>query len=99
MGMTYTDSFETRKAVSDMKVGGVTYRWDYIATSPIDGNAREVNATLYRVEGETDARLGYANYINGSTNVLFNSSDALPVDIQEVVCGQFYADLKQLLFG
>ena len=97
MGMTYTDSYETRKAVSDMTIGEVKYKWEYIATSPIDGRAYEVNATAYRLDGEQSVRLGYGSYAKGNSNVRFDTAGNVSVEVQAALSGQFYADLVVLI--
>lgn len=95
MGMTYVDEYETRKAVSEKVIEDVTYRWEYVAVSPIDGKVKEVNAIIYKVEGDNKSRCGYGSYSNIMTSVRFESSIA-SVDAQFELVTRFYEDLKTL---
>lgn len=97
MGMTYTDSYETRKAYSNVVVSEVDYVIDYIIKSPIDGKANEVNATFYRVDGENKLRLGYGSYYDGATSVRFDSSASEPIEVQCAINEQFMNDLTNIL--
>lgn len=97
MGMTYVDEYETRKAVSEKVIGEVTYRWEYVAVSPIDGKVKEVNATIYKIEGDNKTRLGYGSYNNGPTSVRFDGANVVAVDVQAILSAQFYMDLQQLI--
>lgn len=95
MGITYTDSYETRKANNSLSVGNVDYLLDYIVKSPIDGKANEVNATFY--QGEEKKRIGYGNYYDGASSVRFDSSTNVPFDAQKAVSEQFMNDLTDIL--
>lgn len=97
MGMTYTEEYETRKAVSEVTIGESSYKWEYIAKAPIDGKADEVSATIYRMGAEQPARLGYASYINGATSVRFDSSTGPFIEVQAALSAQFYSDLAVLI--
>ena len=97
MGITYTDSYETRKAHSEMAVNDVNYVIDYIIKSPIDGKANEVNATFY--QGDDKKRIGYGSYYESASSVRFDSSANVPFDAQKAVSEQFYTDVEQILVG
>lgn len=100
MGMTYTDSYETRKAYSNVVVSEVDYVIDYIIKSPIDGKANEVNATFYRVDGdngENKFRLGYGSHSDRATTVRFDSSGDEPIEVQRAINEQFMNDLTNIL--
>lgn len=94
--MTYVDEYETRKAVSEKVIGEVTYRWEYVAVSPIDGKVKEVNATIYKIEGDNKTRLGYGSYNAIATSVRFDGN-VIGVDVQGDLVAQFYEDLKTLI--
>lgn len=93
MGMTYTDSYETRKAHNEVSVNNVVYGLDYIIKSPIDGKATEVNATFYQGE----KRIGYGSYYNGASSVRFDAESAVPMNAQKSVSEQFMTDLEEIL--
>ena len=95
MGMTYTDSYETRKANHSLTVGDVNYNLDYIIKSPIDGKANEVNATFY--QGEENERIGYGSYYNGASGVRFDSDSSVPFEVQKAVNEMFMNDLDEIL--
>jgi len=96
MAITYTEQFETRKAVTEMAMGDGNYAIEYIATGPIDGTPTEVNATMY-VIGEIKKRVGYGSFANGVTNVRFDSSYVTTVSNQATIASQFYNDLQSIL--
>lgn len=93
MGMTYTDSYETRKAHNEVSVDKVVYSLDYIIKSPIDGKATEVNATFYQGE----KRIGYGSYYNGASGVRFDAEAVVPMNAQKAVSEQFMIDLTEIL--
>lgn len=97
MGMTYTDSYETRKANHSLTVGDVNYNLDYIIKSPIDGKANDVNATFYEGDDENRMRIGYGNYNEGALGVRFDSSSQVPFDVQKAVNELFMNDLTEIL--
>lgn len=96
MGITYTDSYETRKAHSEMAVGEITYVIDYIIKSPIDGKADEVNATFYQSTDERK-RIGYGSYYDGASSIRFDSSASVLFGVQKAVSEQFMNDLNEIL--
>lgn len=97
MGMTYTESYETRKAVSPITIGDVMYKWEYIIKSPIDGKANEVNGTVYRISDEQNIRLGYASYADDATSVRFDSANKVSIETQSALAEQLYADLVLII--
>lgn len=97
MGITYTEEYETRRAVSETAVGERNFVLEYIARSPIDGVANEVNATLYEVEGETKTRVGYGSLYGGASSVRFDSAASVAVDVQAALATRFYNDLTELI--
>lgn len=96
MGITYTDSYETRKANNSLSVGNVDYLLDYIVKSPIDGKANEVNATFYQGADEKK-RIGYGSYSGGASSVRFDSTHSVPIDAQKALSAQYMNDLAEIL--
>ena len=95
MGITYTDSYETRMAHSQVTVNDVNYVIDYTIKSPIDGKANEVNATFY--QEEENKRIGYGSYYNDAFSVRFDSDSLVPFDAQRAVNEMFMNDLAEIL--
>lgn len=96
MGMTYTDSYETRKAQSKVSVNDLNYVIDYIVKSPIDGKANEVNASFYQGADEKK-RIGYGSYSGGASSVRFDSTHSVPIDAQKALSAQYMNDLAEIL--
>lgn len=96
MGMTYTDSYETRKAHSEVSVNDMNYVIDYIVKSPIDGKANEVNASFYQGADEKK-RIGYGSYSGGASSVRFDSFHSVPIDAQKALNAQYMNDLAEIL--
>lgn len=96
MAITYTEQFETKKAVVEIELSDGKYMIEYIATGPIDGTPNEVNATVYLI-GEQRKRVAYASYAQNVTTMRFDSSYVTTVSNQAIISAQFYNDLQSIL--
>lgn len=96
MGITYTEEYETRKAVSEMGLAEGTFRIEYIAKGPIDGSPDDVSATVYRVDEEKDIRIGYGSYVKGASNIRFEAGGA-GMESQASICARFYGDVQTIV--
>lgn len=96
MAITYTEQYETKKAVVEMALSDGSYTIEYIATGPIDGTPTEVNATVYAI-GDTRKRVAYGSYANGVTTMRFDASYVTTVSNQATISAQFYNDLQSIL--
>lgn len=96
MGMTYTEEYETRKAVSEMELDEGTFRIEYIAKGPIDGKPEDVNATVYRVGTDGDVRIGYGGYVKGASSIRFEAGGA-SMESQAGITARFYGDVQTIV--
>ena len=97
MGLTITESFETRKAYSEVFVDGIVYFIDYVATGPIDGQPTDVNGYFFRTQEEDKVRVGYGYYGKGVSSIRFESGANVPLSAQVAVTSLFMNDLAEII--
>lgn len=96
MGITYTEEYETRKAVSEIELAEGNFRIEYIAKGPIDGSPDDVSATVYRVDSDGDVRIGYGGYVRGASNIRFEAGGADMVS-QAGISARFFGDVQTIV--
>lgn len=107
MAINYSESFETRKATTDVAGSGVNFRIEYIVRNPTDAPVNSITATISQVsaEGEGEAakekltRVGNAcvDVDNNRNYLAFERHAEVSADNQAAVAAQYFADVKLIL--
>ena len=97
MAITYTEQFETKRAIVEMTLSDGKYTINYTAVGDIDGTPDNVTADIFLVVDDKNKRVGYGSYANGVTHLRFDSSYVTTVSNQATIASQFYNDLQSIL--
>lgn len=107
MAINYSESFETRKATTDVSGSGANFRIEYIVRNPTDAAVNSITATISQVttEGADGAqtekltRVGNAcvDIDNNRNYLAFERHVEVSADNQAAVAAQYFADVKSIL--
>ena len=97
MAITYVEQYETKKAVSTLKYGGALYEMNYIARGPVGEPSDQVDATIYKISGDTRIRVGYAGFAETGNSIRFENEEGVEISHQSAISVQYFNDLQTIL--